>query len=113
MPMRSSSAGPEVPGIKASAREAEVAPPESESRRAAPESESGRAEPEPGGAAAAPEPEPGCSRVREERGRYPGSLVSRTNLGLFQGQTDWQICRLTRFPIPLSTGTRTTRRGRG
>ena len=53
--MRSSSAGPDVPGIEDAAREAEAAPPGSES-----ESESGRRrfEPEPSGAAAAPEPEP-------------------------------------------------------
>ncbi len=107
MAMRSSSAGPEVPGIEAAAREAQVVPPESESDT---ESESGSIEPEPSGAAAAPEPQPGCfgpgpgpvcSSARDARGRYAGSRVSRTSFGRFHGQTSWVNCRLTGFWIEL------------
>jgi len=82
--------------MEAAARKAEDARPESGPE---PESETGRPEPEP--SAAAPEPEPGRSSGRDARGRYPGSRVSRTNLGLLNGQTDWEDYRLRGFRIGL------------
>ena len=40
------------------------------------------------------------------RGANAGSPRSRDNR-MFHGHTDWEVCRHTRFAIPLSTGHRT------
>jgi len=49
-------------------------------------------------------PGPGPSSSRVARGRYPGSLVSRTSFGPFRGQTSWLDCRVTGFRIELRSG---------
>jgi hypothetical protein len=43
------------------------------------------------------------------RGKKAGSRVICTNLGLLKGQRSWEMRRLARFSIPLSTGRRTMR----
>ena len=50
-----------------------------------------------------------ASASRGVNGKFSGSsLANRT----FQGHTDWEICRETRFAIPLGTGARTLAKGR-
>ncbi len=59
-----------------------------------------------------PPTDPSTDRSPGPRAAYPGSAASWANFRL-NGHTSWEICRLTRFQVPLATGSRTLRGAAG